>query len=54
MPAAPIDIVASMILDDGSRWGESATPDQWQDMEALLSASGPRRHFWLRARGRSK
>jgi hypothetical protein len=43
-----------MVLDDGTRWGESATPDQWDDMKALLDAGGPRRHFWLRARGRSK
>src|SRR6185437_8619734 len=52
--ASPLDLVASMVLDDGSRWGESATPDQWADMEALLSPEKPRRHYWLRARGRSK
>jgi len=43
-----------MVLEDGHRWGEVATPDQWADMEALLTPGGPRRHFWLRARGRSK
>lgn len=43
-----------MMLDDGSRWGEKATPDQWADMEALFDPAGPRKHFWLRARGRSK
>jgi hypothetical protein len=43
-----------MVLEDGSRWGEVATPDQWADMDALLTPGGPRRHFWLRARGRSK
>jgi hypothetical protein len=51
---APVDLVASMVLDSGARWGECATDDQWADMEALLSPDGPRRHFWLRARGRSK
>jgi Phage Terminase len=51
---APLDLVASMVLDSGARWGEQATPEQWTDMEALLSPDGPRRHFWLRARGRSK
>jgi Phage Terminase len=51
---APLDLVASMVLDSGARWGEQATPEQWADMEALLSPDGPRRHFWLRARGRSK
>lgn len=43
-----------MVLDDGARWGEAATPEQWSDMAALLSDAGPRRYFWLRARGRSK
>jgi hypothetical protein len=52
--ASPLDLVASMVLDSGARWGEQAAPEQWADMEALLSADGPRRHFWLRARGRSK
>ncbi len=51
---APIDLVASMVLEDGSRWGESAIGEQWEDMEALLCGNGQRRHFWLRARGRSK
>jgi hypothetical protein len=43
-----------MVLDSGARWGEQATAEQWDDMQALLSADRPRRHFWLRARGRSK
>lgn len=50
----PINLVASMVLDNGSRWGDCATPDQWADMRALLSPERPRWHFWLRARGRSK
>jgi hypothetical protein len=52
----PIDLVASMVLENGSRWGECALPEQWDDMEALLCAppAAPRRHLWLRARGRSK
>ena len=33
----PLDLVASMVLEDGSRWGESAIPEQWEDMEALLT-----------------
>ena len=49
----PLDLVASMVLEDGSRWGESAVPEQWDDMEALLG-TGKRKHYWLRARGRSK
>jgi Phage Terminase len=49
-----LDLVGSMVIENGARWGEAATPEQWDDMEALLSGEGPRRHFWLRARGRSK
>ena len=49
-----LDLVASMVLDDGTRWGDAATPEQWADLRALLDGSGPRRHFWLRSRGRSK
>lgn len=50
----PLDLVASMVLDNGHRWGECATDDQWSDMEALLDPERPRWHFWLRSRGRSK
>ena len=51
----PIDLVASMVIDTGARWGDAAADDQWADMQALLDApGGPRRHAWLRARGRSK
>ena len=42
---APIDLVASMVLEDGSRWGESAIPEQWEDMEALLTSGGPAQAF---------
>lgn len=41
-------------MENGHRWGEVATDEQWDDMSALLGEGGPRRHFWLRARGRSK
>lgn len=51
----PLDLVAMMVLENGQRWGDAATDDQWADMRALLEPSGgPRWHFWLRARGRSK
>ena len=43
-----------MVLEDGARWGESATPEQWDDMTALLDLGGPRKHYWIRARGHSK
>ena len=53
-PDAALSLVASMVLENGARWGEQATPEQWDDMVALLAPGGARRHFWLRARGRSK
>ena len=54
MALRPLDLVASMVLEAGGRWGECATPSQWADMRALLSPGSPRRHFWLRPRGASK
>lgn len=51
---APLDLVASMVLDTGDRWGERATDSQWADMRALFDPDGPRRHAWLRSRGFSK
>lgn len=51
----PLDLVAMMVLENGQRWGDAATEDQWADMTALLEPDGgPRWHFWLRSRGRSK
>lgn len=47
-------MVASMTLEDGARWGSVATPEQWADARAVLTVDGPRRHYWLRSRGRSK
>lgn len=49
-----LDLVESFVLESGARWGEVATDDQREDMEALLGEGGRRKHFWLRARGRSK
>jgi phage terminase large subunit-like protein len=50
----PLSVMASLVLEDGSRWGERAEPAQWADARAVLDADGPRRHFLLRSRGRSK
>lgn len=47
-------LLAGMVLDNGRRWGECAAPEQVADARAFLSPAGPRRHMWLRARGRSK
>jgi hypothetical protein len=48
--------MASLVLESGARWGSVATPEQWADARSLLDMSEgvPRRHYWLRARGRSK
>lgn len=51
---AALDVMASLVLPDGSRWGEKAEPAQWDDARAVLSADGPRRHWLGRSRGRSK
>ncbi|HVV76333.1 MAG TPA: hypothetical protein VHC43_09885 [Mycobacteriales bacterium] len=49
-----LDILSGLILEDGRRWGEAAEPAQLEDAAAFISPDGPRRHLWLRARGRSK
>jgi len=51
---APLDILSGLILEDGRAWGTAAEPGQVADARAFLSSDGPRRHLWLRARGRSK
>ena len=43
-----------VVAEDGTRWGERATPVQRQDAEALLDLDGPRRHWIGRSRGYSK
>lgn len=50
----PLSVLAGLVVDSGARWGEVATPEQWADARAVLAGTGPRRHFWLRARGYSK
>jgi hypothetical protein len=50
---AALDLLASMRLEDGRRWGDAALPEQWEDARELL-AGDVRRHYWIRARGRSK
>jgi phage terminase large subunit-like protein len=46
-------LLHGLVLEDGRRWGEAAERWQRKDARALLS-SDVRRHYWLRARGRSK
>lgn len=50
-----LDLLAALVLEDGSRWGEVAADFQWEDAEAVLTSSGPSPyHFLTRARGGSK
>lgn len=48
------DLLASLVLDDGRRWGEAALDFQRADARAVLDQSGRRRHYWTRPRGASK
>jgi hypothetical protein len=51
-----LDLLASLVLEDGRRWGEVATDWQWADATAVLEPGnrGPRLHFETRPRGGSK
>jgi phage terminase large subunit-like protein len=50
-----LDRLASFVLEDGRRWGEAATNDQWEDAEAILDVeSDVLYHYQTRARGYSK
>jgi phage terminase large subunit-like protein len=54
--SAALDLLAGFVLEDGRRWGEVATPWQWEDARAILEPgeSDPRLHFITRPRGGSK
>ena len=48
-----LDLLSSLVLEDGRRWGEVAHPFQWDDARAVLE--GDRRYAYLtRPRGASK
>lgn len=47
-------VLAGLVLADGRRWGDAATPVQWGDAQAVLDVTGPRRHWLGRSRGYSK
>lgn len=47
-------LLASLVLEDGRRWGEAAEPVQWRDAASVLDVDGPRRHWLGRSRGYSK
>lgn len=52
----PLDLVASLVLEGGRRWGEVASDWQWQDAAAILTPShgDPSLHFLTRPRAGSK
>jgi hypothetical protein len=51
-----LDLLASLVLEDGRRWGEVATEWQWADAKAVLEPGrrDPRLHMLTRPRGASK
>jgi phage terminase large subunit-like protein len=52
---AALDLLASLVLDIGRRWGEVAVAQQWTDARAVLDpTSATPFHFQTRARGFSK
>jgi len=51
----PLAVLAALVLEDGRRWGECATPLQLMDADAVLRpGDGPRRHWIGRPRGFAK
>ena len=46
--------LASLVLEDGSPWGEVAVQRQLDDARAILDLTGPRKHFLTRPRSGSK
>lgn len=50
-----LNLLASLVLDIGQRWGEAAVAAQWDDARAVLDPASPTPyHYLTRARGYSK
>jgi len=49
-----MDLLAALVLEDGTRWGDVAADFQIEDAEAILSDDGPVWHLITRPRGGSK
>jgi phage terminase large subunit-like protein len=49
-----LGLVAAMVLENGARWGEVATEDQWADVRSILDPAAPPFHYLTRSRGYSK
>lgn len=52
--SAAIDLLASLVLPDGTRWGDAAYDWQLADATAILAPDGPAYHWISRPRGASK
>ena len=49
-----LDVMSSLVLEDGRRWGDAAEPFQWVDATAVLNEAGPPHRAITRARGAAK
>lgn len=49
-----LDLVGSLVLEDGRTWADAAHDFQSDDARAVLDLDGPRMHFLTRPRGGSK
>jgi hypothetical protein len=48
-------LMSNLVMESRARWGEVATGWQHRDAAAVLDpGDGPRRHYWVRARGMAK
>ena len=54
MPDSALDLMASLVLEDGRRWGDIATPWQWGLAEWVLDPDGSPSRWESRPRGGSK
>jgi hypothetical protein len=50
----PLDLLAALVLEDGTLWGQRAEAFQRKDAAAILDNRDVRRHYLLRGRGMSK
>jgi hypothetical protein len=51
-----LDILSLLVLEDGTRWGESAAPFQWENAQAILATTpgAPQQHWVELPRGARK
>ena len=54
MTTAALDLMASFVLEDGSRWGDTAAPWQWERARDHFDAASPPFTWDQRPRGGRK